>query len=181
MDTETPSMTRPDERAKLRYLSDRQDILDCLARVSRGIDRFDRELFLSAFHSDASVQFSGHASAPEELFERVTANAEGVHFSTLHNYLNHTCDIAGNVAHCETYFIFLGRNRDETNLISAGRYVDRLERRADQWKIALRCTMLECAGVIQQATLPFVDKLFDHSDKRWTACRTKDDPSYRRH
>ena len=31
--------------ARLIHLIDRQDILDCLTRFSRGMDRFDRELF----------------------------------------------------------------------------------------------------------------------------------------
>jgi hypothetical protein len=41
--------------ARLERLADRQDILDCLTRFSRGMDRFDRELFLSAFHPDATI------------------------------------------------------------------------------------------------------------------------------
>ena len=35
-----------DRHARLDGLLDRQDILDCLARFSRGMDRFDEELFL---------------------------------------------------------------------------------------------------------------------------------------
>jgi hypothetical protein len=34
-------------------LKDRQDILDCLMRYSRGVDRLDRELLRSAYHPDA--------------------------------------------------------------------------------------------------------------------------------
>src|SRR3984893_5830926 len=45
----------PEKLARLQHLLERQDILDCLIRFSRGMDRFDRELFLSAFHSDAVI------------------------------------------------------------------------------------------------------------------------------
>ena len=34
---------------RLGWLLDRQDILDCLTRFRRGMDRFDRELLLSPF------------------------------------------------------------------------------------------------------------------------------------
>ena len=44
-----------DRLARLDALLDRQDILDCLTRFSRGIDRFDKALFLSAFHPDAVI------------------------------------------------------------------------------------------------------------------------------
>ena len=41
------------QAARIQHLLDRQDITDCLTRFSRGMDRFDRDLFLSAFHPDA--------------------------------------------------------------------------------------------------------------------------------
>ena len=44
-----------EKRLRLEQLLDRQEILDCLLRFCRGMDRFDRELFLSAFHSDAII------------------------------------------------------------------------------------------------------------------------------
>ena len=38
---------------RLRALEDRNEILDCLARYARGMDRLDRELARSAYHDDA--------------------------------------------------------------------------------------------------------------------------------
>ena len=46
--------------------------------------------------------------------------------------------IDGDLAHAETYYLFVGRNRDQTNWIAGGRYIDRLERRGGAWRIALR-------------------------------------------
>ena len=37
---------------QLQQLLDREAIRDCLMRYRRGVDRFDRELILSAFHTD---------------------------------------------------------------------------------------------------------------------------------
>jgi hypothetical protein len=45
----------PPQAARLAQLLDRQDILDFLIRFSRGMDRFDRDIFLSAFHPDATI------------------------------------------------------------------------------------------------------------------------------
>src|SRR5580698_10968530 len=39
--------------AQVRYLTDRQEILDCLNRYCRGLDRLDPELIASAYHPDA--------------------------------------------------------------------------------------------------------------------------------
>ena len=54
--------------ARLIHLIDRQDILDCLTRFSRGMDRFDRELFLSAFHPDAFIAAGDFVGGPEALY-----------------------------------------------------------------------------------------------------------------
>ncbi len=49
---------------RLGWLLDRQDILDCLTRFSRGMDRFDRELLLSAFHPDAVIAAGDFVGGP---------------------------------------------------------------------------------------------------------------------
>lgn len=165
---------------RLRTLFDRQEILDCLTRVSRGIDRSDRDLFLSAFHTDGTIQLGGHASPPREVFEQTIAMLEKSHFAALHNIMNHTCDLKGDVAHTETYFQFLARNRDETNRISAGRYIDKLERRGGQWKIMSRATLVECAGVIPPKTAPSIEKLFAEPGAPGAPSRDRNDPSYQR-
>ena len=41
-------MTTPLDR--LQELLDRQDILDCVHRYCRAVDRFDREMLLSVYH-----------------------------------------------------------------------------------------------------------------------------------
>ena len=41
--------------ARLEYAADRIEISDCLTRFSRGMDRFDRDCFLSAFWPDAEI------------------------------------------------------------------------------------------------------------------------------
>ena len=50
---------------RLGWLLDRQDILDCLTRFSRGMDRFDRELLLSAFHPNAVIAVGDFVGGPD--------------------------------------------------------------------------------------------------------------------
>ena len=164
--------------ARLEILADRQDILDCLNRFSRAMDRFDRELFLSAFHSDATIAAGVYVGGPVALYDWARALHEQGQVATHHNLLNHSCDVAGNTAHTETYYLFVGRNRDDTNWIAGGRYMDRLERRDGTWRIALRTTVIEWSGMVPSMPLPFADVPDIHGNGAPT--RSRHDPSYQR-
>lgn len=157
---------------------DRQDILDCLLRFSRGLDRFDRELFLSAFHADAVIAAGPFVGGPRELYDWAAKLHEQGQSATHHNLLNHACDLDGDQAHTETYYLFVGRNRDDTNWIAGGRYIDRLERREGVWKIALRTNAIEWSGMVPTLPIPFSD--VPDIQLNGTATRSKEDPSYRR-
>lgn len=163
---------------RLRMLLERQEILDCLIRFSRGMDRLDREIFLSAFHADAVIAAGPFVGGPVELYDWASRlHAQG-QSATHHNLLNHTCDIEGEVAHTETYYLFVGRNRDETNWIAGGRYIDRLERREGAWKIALRTNAIEWSGLVPTLPIPFADVPDSHLNGSPT--RSRRDPSYLR-
>jgi hypothetical protein len=173
------SKTIPPERlARLEQLLDRQDILDCQVRFSRGMDRFDRELFLSAFHCDAVVAAGPFVGGPVALYDWASKLHEHGQSATHHNLLNHTCDLDGDIAHTETYYLFVGRNRDDTNWIAGGRYIDRFERREGSWKIALRTNAIEWSGLVPTLPIPFADVPDIHVNG--APSRGKDDPSYRR-
>jgi hypothetical protein len=167
-----------DRLVRLEDLLDRQDILDCLTQFSRGMDRFDRELFLSAFHHDAIIAAGSFVGGPKDLYDWASDMHEQGQSSTHHNLLNHTCEINGDVAHAETYYLFTARNRDETNWIAGGRYIDRLERRDGAWKIALRTNLIEWSGVVPTMPIPFADVPDVHANG--APARSKEDPSYSR-
>ena len=174
----SPASIRPERLSRLEQLLDRQDILDCLIRFSRGMDRFDRGLFLSAFHPDAVIAAGPFVGGPVELYDWASGLHEGGQSSTHHNLLNHSCEIDGDVAHTETYYLFVGRNRDETNWIAGGRYIDRLERREGTWRIALRCNAIEWSGMVPTMPIPFAD--VPDVQGNGTPSRSKQDPSYMR-
>ena len=141
--------------AKLDALLDKQDIHECLTRFSRGMDRFDRETFLSAFWPDATMAAGPFVGGPAECYDWASAMHEAGQVATHHNLLNVTIDIDGDTAHAETYYLFVARNRDQSNWLAGGRYVDRLERRGGEWRIALRTNAIEWSGVLPTMDLPF--------------------------
>ncbi|AHH19072.1 SnoaL-like domain-containing protein [Nocardia nova SH22a] len=171
-------MTTSDHQTRLDTLLHRQDILDCLIRFSRGMDRFDRVLFLSAFHPDATVAAGDFVGGPADLYDWASAMHEQGQIATQHNLLNHTCDIDGGTAHTETYYLFAARNRDDSNWLAGGRYLDRLERRAGQWRITLRTNVIEWSGMAPTMPIPFAD--VPDIAVNGTSSRSADDPSYHR-
>lgn len=171
-------MTARSREERLQELLDRQDIHDCLVRFSRGMDRFDRETFLSAFWDDAEMAAGPYVGSVQGCWDWAIPMHEAGQIVTHHSLLNVTYDIQGDTAHTETYYIFVGRNRDDSNWIAGGRYVDRFEKRGDDWRIALRTNAIEWSGILPTMDIPFADVpgILDNGG----TCRGKDDISYRR-
>jgi hypothetical protein len=171
-------MTAKSREERLQELLDRQDIHDCLVRFSRGMDRFDRETYLSAFWDDAEMAAGPYVGSAQGCWDWAVPMHEAGQIATHHSLLNVTYDIQGDTAHTETYYIFVGRNRDETVWMAGGRYVDRFERRSDEWRIALRTNAIEWSVMPPSIPVPFVDVpgILDNGP----ACRDKEDISYRR-
>ncbi|MEE2033095.1 nuclear transport factor 2 family protein [Rhodococcus chondri] len=167
-----------DRIAKLETVLARQEILDTLTRFSRAMDRFDRDMFLSTFHPDATIAAGSFVGGPVELYDWSTdMHAQGQK-ATHHNLLNHTCDIDGDTAHTETYYLFAARNLDDSNWIAGGRYIDRLERRDGEWRIALRTNVIEWSGMVPSMDIPFADVPDVHDNG--APARSTSDPSYTR-
>lgn len=170
---------------EIRDLIDRQQILDCIHRYCRGLDRLDRELALSAYHCDA---YDDHAyfCGPAAEFIDFTIRRhgeEGVTKCHQHYVTNHRVEIDGDLAHAETYFIYVGTSRlvdPETGLSKVtsygGRYLDRFERRNGRWGIADRVCLTEWSGALKDLMLPIEVTLA----KSGSATRDKSDLSYRR-
>ena len=122
-----------------RLLLDRREIRDCVHRYARGLDRHDDALLASAFHPDA---IDNHGDFVGRRAEFVRWANHQVHEPLIlhnHHITTHRAEIDGDVAHGETYVIFILRHKDgKTVRVGFGRYVDRFERRDGEWRIALR-------------------------------------------
>jgi ketosteroid isomerase-like protein len=133
-------------RRDVQYLKDRTDILDCIARHARGCDRHDVELLTSTYHDDATDEHGATVNAGPEYADWANATHAATSDAHLHNITTHTCEIDGDTAHAESYVLVTLLSPDRsTTTVMCGRYVDRLERRDDVWRIAHRRATVELA------------------------------------
>lgn len=142
----------------VQYLKDRRAIEDVVHAHARGHDRFDVDLLTGTYHPDGIDEHGGAAinKGPDyaEWANAIHAAGSQLH---LHNITTHNCEIDGDCAHAESYVLVGLLNPDGKSVrFINGRYVDRLERRGGQWKIALRrCTVdLLIAGDASILELP---------------------------
>ena len=163
-------------RSTLRYMRDRQDILDCIVREARGRDRHDSEVTTSCYWEDGADEHGPVVTPGPQYGEKANAGHSAGFSANSHNLTNHTCDIDGDVAYCETYVVGGLLSLDQkTCKIAMGRYIDQLERRNGEWKIKLRRTVIDMVAegdaswLQSRAIAGFLKGL-----------RSKEDPSYRR-
>lgn len=130
--------------ADVATIKDRMAIEDCIHRHARGHDRFDAALMTSCYHPDGIDEHGAAAVHPGPEYGEWAnqTHARGA-LQNLHNITTHTCEIDGDTAHAESYVLVGLLNPDGiTARFINGRYIDRLEKRDGEWKIALRrCTL----------------------------------------
>ena len=91
--------------------------------------------------------------------------------------LNHRCELDGDTAHTETYWLFIGNNRREpATSLHTGRYLDRFEKRDGKWAIAARKCIIEGGGALGAIPVP-AEALAAYA-ATGVASRDKSDPSY---
>jgi hypothetical protein len=177
---------------KIETMWDRDAILQCMHRYARGVDRFDRDLILSAFHPDCIDEHGKFVGTPDEFVDWALQQHESAHLSHQHCILNHSAEIDGNTAHTETYFMFVSMNtKGHPVTIGGGRYVDRLEKIEGEWRIAARVTLRDWSMkdsipdlsdlsslTSTSATLTSIQRAFMNAGRRPT--RDERDPSYDR-
>ena len=164
--------------AALRRLIDRQQIRDCLTRYCRGLDRLDHKLVMSAYHPGAVSHVWGMTGTRRNLIDWVFNRLQSKHISTLHQISTGNVELVGEVAHAETYFVSTARDRGGLLWHSGGRYIDRLERRRGEWRIALRYAFTEWTGALADRPCP----LMEQPQQRLLTAPSRDagDPSYLR-
>lgn len=132
--------------ATVEYLKDRQDIIDVIVRESRGRDRHDEEIIASCYWPEGADEHGPvPTSAPE--YPRWANEGHAAAFSmNQHNLASHSCEIEGNTAFCETYVVGTMLSHDgQTCTLAAGRYMDQLEKRGNEWRILWRRSTVETA------------------------------------
>jgi len=176
----------------VQELWNREAIRQCLTRYARGVDRFDRDLILSAFHPDAIDEHGKFVGGPREFVDWALAQHQRAHLTHQHCLLNHTCEFDGDIAYTETYFMFVGMNRKGKPLVmNGGRYIDRFEKRDGHWRIGYRICLRDW-GMMDQ--IPNINDLSSFTSTRahlseaerafmnagLASSRSVEDPSYLR-
>lgn len=164
--------------AKLQALIDRDDIWQMMLRYSRGIDRMDLELLRSCYHPDAIDDHGAFVGSRDAFIE--WARDYHMQLCTVHHHglSNHWCELDGDTAHCETYYHFIAANREGPHTLAVGRYLDRIERREGEWRIAGRVCVTELVCDLAESALPaaYREALFSNGP----AARDRGDVSYAR-
>lgn len=160
---------KPPTDAQLRELLDRQQLYELLTRYCRAVDRVDDELLLSCYHPDAQQDHGSYKGPIPGLVEHLHGRAMNAAKGPLqHVVANCRFEIEGDVAFGESYVRTVMRGEGGAAQLSFGRYVDRFERRAEEWRIAFRQVIID----VPRAGLDPDEFVSGHRDRR--------DPSYRR-
>jgi hypothetical protein len=128
---------------------DREAIRDVVNRYCHGVDRLDADCMKSAYWPDAVDEhgvFNGNAW---EFVDHCMASHRRWR-STMHCVFNHHISLGpdGITATGEVYNIsVLFNDHERSQLTWYGRYLDRYEKRADQWRIAHRVCVYEGSRV----------------------------------
>jgi 3-phenylpropionate/cinnamic acid dioxygenase small subunit len=127
----------------------KQEITEVIYRVARATDRGDVELYAACFHEDGA-DYHGLANGSVRNILAVLARSKLL--LTQHAITNTLIDLDGDRARAESCFSSFHQSRDEQGKLwdeaIRGRYLDRLERRANgPWKIARRVVLWDWSRI----------------------------------
>jgi hypothetical protein len=122
-------------------------IKDIQIRYCRACDRMDFELMRDCFHADATTDYGFFGGSVDEFIEGAKAGLP-LYAATTHNTGNQIVEVSGDVAWAEHYTVATHRVAadeigPERDFITAVRYVDRVECRDGDWRIARRVLILD--------------------------------------
>jgi hypothetical protein len=172
-----------DLERRIREQLDRDEIWRVMQAYGRGIDRLDSELTRTCYWDDAIEDHGSYVGTPDDFI--AWANETTLSFlSTQHGILNHYCDLQGDDAYCETYFLFTGMAERPPHLLSTGRYVDHFQKRdggtGPEWRIANRVCIIETQYGLDDFVLARFMPPSYTEDEPCQASRDRNDVSYHR-
>ena len=128
-----------DVTPELRRWLDRQEIVEVLARYTRAVDRRDWEALRACYHPGALDHHTGYDGDADGFVDFVM-KVMPENLVTQHLVGQQFVEVDGDVARSEAYAINTHRHIGEPDqdYTSGCRYVDRMERRNGEWRIAER-------------------------------------------
>ena len=158
---------------EIQHLLDRQAILDCLHRYTRGLDRHDEALLASAFHEDAVDHHGDFVGTPDEFVPWANSLHAAQWAGHTHFLDQSHLEIDGDVAHSECYVLWVLRRKDGAGVdLGGGRYLDRLEKRDGEWRIAARELVVDWVcradpGMFEDVSARYPIGTWDRSDRSY--------------
>ncbi len=135
--------------ALLARAADLHAIEQVLRSYGRAIDRLDQELLAACFFSDAVLNYPGYSPDLGDYIPWLIEFARGRFDGMMHYLVNINIELSADVAWTESYLYarhwrLAGYTVDPAATYSGcSRYVDRVERRAGEWRIACRTVLRE--------------------------------------
>jgi SnoaL-like domain len=155
--------------------SDQAAIRELVCRYCRGIDRLDMDLVRSCYHEGGIDHHTGFDGVIEDYIAWVEPKLRGFD-GTMHLAGNHLVEFDGDRAVSETYgmAVHWGSPSDNArlNFTSGFRYIDLVEKRADEWRILERYACREWTRSDANLFVP-------REGIGPTGRRDQDDPLYR--
>lgn len=145
---------------RMEALLDKQEIYELSCRYMRGLDRLDEKLLLSVFFEDGWCDYGFTKGTPRDFITFAIDALKG-HEANQHMIGNVLIDLDGDQAYGEVYFNAYHKVKGEKgfeDVIIAGRYLDRYERRGGIWKFAYRSERVDWSR-----TQPTSDPYFGHA------------------
>lgn len=161
--------------AELGRLVEERAILEVLNRYCRGIDRLDEELIRSCYHEDSTDDHGVYKGRGIDFAAFVVRVLGKAFTSTMHTLGQSIVDWEGVAkVRAETYVVARHRREEgEGEMLETvgARYVDRLEKRAGEWKLSDRIVVYEW-GTAEPVRSMLPTEEFVHG------LRSKGDPAY---
>ncbi len=160
---------------ELERMIEERAILEVLNRYCRGIDRLDEELIRSCYHEDSTDDHGVYKGRGIDFAGFVIPVLSKAFTATMHtlgqSIVEWECE---DKARAETYVVARHRRKEgEGEMLETvgARYVDRLEKRAGEWKLLDRIVVYEW-GTTEPVRSIMPTEEFVHG------LRSKDDPAY---
>lgn len=152
------------------------EIRDLQLKFCRANDRLDEDLMRTCFHPDARVEI--HKSLDLEAFLALGRQLLPGYTVTWHTTTNQLVEVDGDTAWAEHYTVSSHRiaadeQNPERDFIAYGRYIDRVEKREGEWRIAHRTYVLDYNRLDPVAP-------YELGMGSVRGVRDRTDPSYRR-
>lgn len=134
---------------RLQVLADQEEIRRVLYTYFRAVDAADWDLMASCYHDDATDEHAGvYTGGIDGLVRWCVENVAREFSSWMHLGGQSIIDVDGDTAQTETYAVAIHKTHPDASgsthdVIAAGRFFDRFEKRDGAWRIAQRRLVID--------------------------------------